>query len=152
MPVRVEKTQADRISECMAILRKLTEEVGVPGKNPSIRILKKRMAKYWRDGLLQEDALPLYGYDRIIHYRLPRWAHQTIEVTLKVSKIMNPPLPSDLVEELQAGTNSATQSGPSHPSPPESAEKSPFPCDRTGHNDQSGECSSPCPQTEAYQS
>ena len=123
MPIRIEKPQADRITECMTILKKLTDEVGIPAKNPSIRVLQKRMAQYWRDGRSQEDTLPLYGYDRVIVYRFPRYSHQIVEVTLKVSKIMNPQLPSDLEEELRAGTSSATQSDPSCPSPPESAEK-----------------------------
>jgi hypothetical protein len=120
---RLQKTQAERITECMTILRKLTEEVRIPATNPSIRVLKKRMAQYWRDGHLQEDKLPLYGYNRIIVYRLPRWADQIVEVTLTVTKVRHPRLPSDLEEELRAGTSSATQSDPSCPSPPESAEK-----------------------------
>ena len=133
-----EKTQAERITECMAILKKLTDEVGISATNPSIRVLKKRMAQYWRDGKLYEDKLPLFGYDRVIIYRFPRWSHQEIEVTLRVSKVKNQHFPSDLEEELatnqpsatnqqppsgpaaepETGTNSATQSDPSHPSPP----------------------------------
>ena len=123
MAVRTEKTQADRISECMTILRKLTDEVRIPATNPSIRVLKKRMAQYWRDGLLQEDKLPLYGYDRVIEYRLPKWSNQIVEVTLKVSKVRHPRLPSDLEAELQVGMNNASQSDPSYPSPPGSEEK-----------------------------
>ena len=120
---RIEKPQADRIAECMTILKKLTEEVRIPATNPSIRVLKKRMAQYWRDGLLQEEKLPVYGYDRVIHYRFPRWSHQFVEVTLKVSKVRHPQLPSDLEEELKAGMSSATQSDPSCPSLQESEEK-----------------------------
>ena len=150
--IKVEKPQAERIRECITILRKLTDEVGVPATNPSIAVLKKRMGQYWHDGKLQEDQLPLVGYDRIILYRFPRWAHQEIEVTLRLSRIRNPPLPSDLVAEIEARRNSAMQSGPSHPSPPVLEEKSPSPCVQTDHSVQSGECSSPCPQTEACQS
>ena len=123
MPDRVEKSQADRISESLTILNKLTDEIGIPATNPSIRVLKKRMAQYWRDGKVQEERLPLYGYDRVIVYRFPRWANQTIEIILKVSKIRHPRLPSDLEAELLVGTNSAMQSDPSHPSPPASEEK-----------------------------
>jgi hypothetical protein len=133
-----EKTQAERITECMTILKKLTNDVGIDAQNPSIRVLKKRMAQYWRDGKLYEDKLPLWGYDRSIIYRFPRWAHQEVEVTLRVNKIRNPAIPADLEEELaapeptphqplpsgpaveaQSGTSSETQSGPSHPSPQE---------------------------------
>ena len=138
----VPKTQADRITECMTILKRLSEEVGIDAQNPSIRVLKKRMAQYWRDGKLYEEKLPLWGYDRSIIYKFPRWSHQEVEVTLRVNKVKNPQIPADLQEELAStqatnqqptnqqplsdpaaealrGTSSATQSGPLHPSLPE---------------------------------
>lgn len=137
--VREEKTQAERITECMTILRKMTGELGILASNPSIIVLKKRMAQYWRDGKLYEDKLPLYGYDRYIVYRFPQWANQEVEVTLRVSKTKNMSIPPDLEEEIRvprpppppsypeaappAQTNSETQSGPSHPSPQDSGEK-----------------------------
>ena len=99
---KIAKTQAERITECMTILKKLTNDVGIDAQNPSIRVLKKRMAQYWRDGKLYEDKLPLWGYDRSIFYRFPRWAHQEIEVTLRVNKIRYPEIPADLEEELSA--------------------------------------------------
>jgi len=120
---KVEKTQTERITECMTILKKLTDEVGIDAQNPSIRVLKKRMAVYWRDGKLQEDKLPLYGYDRSIIYKFPKWSHQIVEVTLRVNTTRHPPLPSDLVAELEGQTSNAMQSDPSHPSLPASAEK-----------------------------
>ena len=97
--IKIEKSQEDRISECMKILRKLTNEVGVPATNPSIRVLKKRMAVYWRDGKVQEDTLPLFGYNRSIIYKLPKWANQDVEVTLRINNIRSPHLPPDLMEE-----------------------------------------------------
>ena len=142
---RVEKTQADRITECMTILKKLINEVGIPAANPSVVVLKKRMAQYWRDGLLYEDMLPLAGYNRIIIYKFPRYANQKVEVTLRITKNENPIYPADLEEEIfrvrptdqeppaypthqqppsgpvaapEEQRSSAMQSGPSHPSPP----------------------------------
>jgi len=130
------KPQEKRIHECLVILKKLTDEVGIPATNPSIRTLKKRMGEYWRDGKLQEDALPLFGYNRMIAYKLPKWAHQDVELTLRINNIvprsypadlqaeidsalsMHPPPPSDPVAEVAAQTNNASQSDPSHPSPP----------------------------------
>jgi hypothetical protein len=124
MPVlKVEKPQADRISECVTILKKITDEVGIDPLNPSIIVLKKRMATYWRDGKLQEGTLPLLGYNRIILHRFPKWANQEVEVTLRVSNIKHPQLPSDLEAEVTARTSSATRSDPSGPSPRESEEK-----------------------------
>jgi len=135
---RTEKTQAERITECMTIYKKLTNEVGIPAANPSVIVLKKRMAQYWRDGKLYEGSLPLVCYDRIIIYRFPRWADQKVEVTLRVTKNENPVYPADLEEEIlrfapapthqqlpsgpeaatEEQTNSVPQSDPSHPSPP----------------------------------
>ena len=128
------KPQEKRIHECLVILKKLTDEVGIPATNPSIRTLKKRMGEYWRDGKLQEDALPLFGYNRMIAYKLPKWAHQEVELTLRINNIvprsypadlqaeidsaMHPPLPSDPAVEVAAQTNNASQSDPSHPSLP----------------------------------
>ena len=132
--VKEPKPQEKRIQECLVILKKLTDEVGIPATNPSIRTLKKRMGQYWRDGKLQEDALPLFGYNRMIAYKLPKWTHQDVELTLRINNIiprsypadlqaeidsaMHPPLPSDPVAEVAAQTNNASQSDPSHPSPP----------------------------------
>lgn len=128
------KSQEKRIHECLVILKKLTDEVGIPATNPSIRTLKKRMGEYWRDGKLQEDTLSLFGYNRMIVYKLPKWAHQEVELTLRINNIvprsypadlqaeidaaMHPPLPSDPVAEVAAQTNNASLSDPSHPSPP----------------------------------
>lgn len=107
MPTHVEKPQAERISECMIILRKITEELEIPATNPSIQLLKKRMGDYWRDGRLLEDRIPLVGSNRYILYRFPRWAHQIVEVTLRVGRITHSQLPSDLAAELAGQTCSA---------------------------------------------
>ena len=121
--IKEEKPQADRVKECITILKKLTDDVGIDPTNPSIIVLKRRMGQYWRDGKTQEDTLPLFGYDRIILYKLPKWSHQDVELTLRVSSIRNPPLPPDLLEELEGRRNSAMLSDPSQPSPQESPEK-----------------------------
>lgn len=111
MPQKIEKPQTDRVIECMAILKKLTEEVGIPADNPSIRVLKKRMGNYWRDGKTQEDVLPLHGYDRNIVYKFPHWSHQFVDLTLKVRPGVNPPrYPADLELEVH---------GPPTPADPE---------------------------------
>ena len=156
------KSQEKRISECLAILKQLTDEVGIPASNPTIRTLKKRMSVYWRDGKLQEDSIPLFGYNRSVMFKLPKWEHQEVEVTLRTNNFTVRKHPLDLQEEIEIykleqaksdeeiyaikrlesshpqpvvsathpqplscpaaeipeQTNSASQSGPSHPSPP----------------------------------
>lgn len=95
------KSQEKRISECLAILKRLTEEVGVPASNPTIRTLKKRMSVYWRDGKLQEDSLPLFGYNRSVMYKLPKWEHQEVEVTLRINNFTVRKHPEDLQTEIE---------------------------------------------------
>lgn len=102
MPIKVEKSQTDRIQECVTILGKITRDLEIPAENPSIRLLKKRMATYWRDGNLQEDRIPLVGSDRYILYKFPRWAHQIVEITLRAGRVSHSELPSDLAAELEA--------------------------------------------------
>jgi hypothetical protein len=99
MTERVEKSQTDRVNECLAILSKLQHDIGVPADNISICVLKKRMKKYWHDGRLQEDRIPLVGSDRYILYRFPRWADQIVEITLRKSAITFHSAPSDLEAE-----------------------------------------------------
>ena len=120
MPVvKKEKTAEARLHECNVILGKLVEQVKVPESNLSVVLLKKRMARWVQDGRLQEDRVPLVNSDRYIIYRLPKWANQQAEVTLRKSLIIHHQLPSDLMAEIEAGTSSVPQSDPAHPSPQE---------------------------------
>ena len=100
-PLKEPKSQEKRISECLAILKRLTEEVGIPASNPTIRTLKKRMSVYWRDGKLQDDSLPLFGYNRSVMFKLPKWAHQEVEVTLRVNNFTVRKHPEDLMDEIE---------------------------------------------------
>jgi len=99
-PLKEPKLQEKRISECLAILKRLTEEVGIPASNPTIRTLKKRMSVYWRDGKLQDDSLPLFGYNRSVMYKLPKWEHQEVEVTLRTNNFTVRKYPDDLQAEI----------------------------------------------------
>ena len=143
-----EKDQSDRITECLKVLTKLEGELKIPNTNPSIQLLRKRMATYWKDGKTQEERIPLVNSNRNIIYKFPKWAHQEVEVLLRVSPIhfkelpsalaaelatqpeteivfqepappTSPQLPPSLEVELGEQTSSATQSGPLHPSLPE---------------------------------
>jgi len=121
MSSKPDKPQADRVKECMNLIQQL-RDIRVPDDNPTMRLLKKRMGTYIRDGKLQEDKIPLVNSDRFILYKLPRKAHQFAEMTLRVSRISYPQLPSNLQAELEEQTHSATQSDPEHPSPPASTD------------------------------
>ena len=98
------KEQQERIRECMVILKKITDDLDIDTNNPSIRVLKKRMATYWRDGALQEDKIPLIGSNRYILYKFPRWGHQIVEITLRAGPIshfhLSPELMAEITQEL----------------------------------------------------
>ena len=107
MSLKIEKPVGDRIKECITILKKITDELHISEENPTIRVFKKRMAQYWRDGKVQEEKIPLIGYNRIILYKFPKWSHQEVEVTLRVHNIQHPSLPADLEEELRGPARTA---------------------------------------------
>lgn len=113
----VEKPQEERVSECLAVLKKLIDELGISAENPSIKLFKKRMNDYWRDGKFQNERIPLIGTNRYIMYEFPRWAHKKVEAMLHVAhrRLHFTELPAALQAELEAGTNSAQQSASSHP-------------------------------------
>ena len=117
--IKTEKSPEMRLRECNVILGKLVEQIKVPESNPSVIILKKRMARWVQKGGLQEDRIPLFNSDRVILYRLPRWSHQQAELTLRKSLLTYHQLPADLLAELEDGTSSELQSDPAHPSPQE---------------------------------
>jgi len=94
------KEQQERVRECMVILKKITDDLDIDTNNPSIQVLKKRMAKYWRDGLFQEDRIPLVGSNRYILYTFPRWGHQIVEITLRAGPISHFHLSPELMTEI----------------------------------------------------
>jgi len=139
---KVEKPVADRVKECITILRKITDELHISEENPTIRVFKKRMAQYWRDGKVQEEKIPLIGYNRIILYKFPKWSHQEVEVTLRVHNIQHPSLPPDLEEELRGPARTAAavmhqgaDATATHQPPPQ--DHSAAPADQTNNATQS---------------
>ena len=118
MPVqpRVPKPEADRAKECLNVLSKIVDELKIPSDNPSVELLNKRMLAYVNDGKTQEERIPLVGSNRYILYRFPRWAHQQVEVVLRVGRVTHSQLPTDLMAELRTSSNSDLRSAPA-PSP-----------------------------------
>ena len=101
--IKTAKPQADRIKECIVILRKLITELEIPAENPSIKLLTKRMSDYWREGKYAEERIPLVNTDRYILYRFPRWAHEIVEVTLRKGLVLHTGLTDALLDEIEQG-------------------------------------------------
>lgn len=109
---RVPKPEVERAKECLNVLSKIVDELKIPTENPSVTLLNKRMLEYVNDGKTREDRIPLVGSNRYILYRLPRWAHQQVEVILRVGLITHSQLPPDLEAELRTSSSNGTQSAP----------------------------------------
>ena len=101
-PLKTPKGREARFKECNAVLVKMIEEIKIPEHNPSVRLLNVRMSKYIDEGRYAEDRIPLVNSDRYILYKFPKWAHEEVEVVLRVSRIMHAQLPAAMEAELGA--------------------------------------------------
>ena len=102
MTTREPKGQKERVEECVLLLSQLRADpnIRLSEHNPSLALLKRRMATYWREGRLMEDRIPIQGTNRSFIYRFPRWADQYVEITLKADHHFHRELPAHLQEEL----------------------------------------------------
>jgi hypothetical protein len=82
-PVISEKPQADRLKESIAVLKKLTVDLGIPYVSPEVQELKSRFDMYIKDGICWNGTISFSAYGRIAMVNLPRGAKKPIEVTLK---------------------------------------------------------------------
>jgi len=82
-PVISEKPQADRLKESIAVLKKLTVDLGIPYVSPEVQELKSRFDMYIKDGICWNGTVSFAAYGRIAMVNLPRGAKKPIEVTLK---------------------------------------------------------------------
>lgn len=102
MATREPKSQKDRVQECLLLLAQLRADpnIRISEHNPSLALLRQRMATYWRDGKRMEDRIPIQGTNRSFIYVFPRWADQYVEITLRVDMHFHRELPEHLREEL----------------------------------------------------
>ena len=78
-----EKPQADRLKESIAVLKKLTVDLGIPYSSPEVQELKSHFDRYIKDGICWTGTVSFAAYGRIATVNLPRGAKNPIEVTLK---------------------------------------------------------------------
>ena len=78
-----EKPQADRLKESIAVLKKLTIDLGIPYASPEVQELKSHFDLYIKDGICWNGTVSFTAYGRIATVNLPRSAKKPIEVTLK---------------------------------------------------------------------
>ena len=81
-----EKPRDQRVSECIAILTKLTQELGIPYNTPEVQELKTHFDAYIRDGVCWTGTVSFLRYGRMAEVNLPRAADRTVEVTLRLPR------------------------------------------------------------------
>ena len=82
-----DKPQSDRLKESVAILKKLTVDLGIPYTSPEVQELKTHFDAYIKDGICWSGSVSFAAYGRVATVNLPRSAKKTIEVTLKQFKL-----------------------------------------------------------------
>ena len=78
-----EKPPADRLKESIAVLKKLTVDLGIPYASPEVQELKAHFDRYIKDGVCWNGTVSFAPYGRVAMVNLPRGAKKPIEVTLK---------------------------------------------------------------------
>ena len=80
------KSTADRVTETIRIIRKLTESLQLDAESPEIAELRGHMNTYIRDGEAWKGVVDFSRWGREAHCVFPKYKNQTVEVTLKVIK------------------------------------------------------------------
>ena len=82
----MDKSQNDRVRECIIIIKKLTETLQLPADDPDVNELRSHMNTYIKTGEPWSGAIDFSRWGRIAHCNFPKEASATVEVTLKAIK------------------------------------------------------------------
>lgn len=80
----MDKTQNDRLHECLSIMKKITESLQLPAEDPDVSELRSKMNTYIKTGESWSGTVDFSKWGRIAHCNFPKLASKTVEVTLKV--------------------------------------------------------------------
>jgi hypothetical protein len=82
----MEKSIQDRVKECVNIVKKLTESLGLPDDCPEVTELRGHMNNYIRSGESWSGVVDFSAWGRMAHCDFPRNANKSVAVTLKAYK------------------------------------------------------------------
>lgn len=82
----MQKPIADRVRECVTIMKKLTEQLQLPEDSPDVVELRGHMNTYIKTGVAWTGEVDFSRWGRIAHCVFPHAASKSVEVTLKVKK------------------------------------------------------------------
>ena len=79
----MDKSQAEREKDCLAIIKKITIELGIPNESPEVSELRGKMNDYIRTGEPWSGTVDFAPWGRYAECVFPKQAGKTVEVTLK---------------------------------------------------------------------
>jgi hypothetical protein len=80
----MDKSQNDRVRECLAIMRKITDLLLLPSDDIHVTELRERMNTYIRTGEEWEGVVEFTYWGRSAHCSFPKSASKQVTVTLKL--------------------------------------------------------------------
>jgi len=82
-----EKPKEDRLRECISVIKKLTNDLGIPYESPEVQELKGHFDAYIKDGTVWSGNVSFAAFGRIAVVNLPRKATAQVEVTLRATRL-----------------------------------------------------------------
>lgn len=82
----MDKPIQDRVKECVNIMKKLTESLGLPEDSPELVELRGHMNTYIKSGDAWSGVVDFSPWGRMAHCNFPKGANKPVEVVLKIHK------------------------------------------------------------------
>jgi hypothetical protein len=82
----MEKTQGQRVKECVTLWRKLTVDLAIPPSYSGMDTLKEAIDTYIKTGQEYKDEIEIPSIKRIAKVFFPKTADKSVEITLSVQK------------------------------------------------------------------
>lgn len=82
----MDKSQNDRVRECITIMRKITDTLLLPPDDASVNELRGHMNTYIKTGEEWAGTVDFSYWGRMAHCSFPKLASKKVEVTLKAIK------------------------------------------------------------------
>ena len=82
----MEKTQGQRVKECVTLWRKLTVDLAIPPSFSGMDTLKEAIDTYIKTGEEYKDEIEIPSIKRIAKVFFPKAANKSVEITLSVQK------------------------------------------------------------------
>lgn len=77
------KSVIEKTKECVNIMKKITESLGLPADSDEVTELRQKMNDYIRSTEKMTGTVDFSRYGRVAEYNFPSLAGKPVEVTLK---------------------------------------------------------------------